>query len=77
VTRIAEVHAGTPVRSVRRVAEGVEVTAGIGPRLFDAAVIATHADEALLMLAEPTAAERAVLGAIRYSTNHAQLHTDE
>jgi uncharacterized protein len=77
VTRIAEVHAGTPVRSVRRVAEGVEVTAGIGPRLFDAAVIATHPDEALLMLAEPTAAERAVLGAIRYSTNHAQLHTDE
>ena len=29
------------------------------------------------MLAEPTAAERTVLGAIGYSTNHAQLHTDE
>ena len=29
------------------------------------------------MLAEPTTAERAVLGAIPYSTNHAQLHTDE
>jgi predicted NAD/FAD-binding protein len=77
VTRIAEVRAGTPVRSVRRVPEGVEVTAGIGPRLFDAAVIATHPDQALLMLAEPTAAERAVLGAIPYSVNHAQLHTDE
>jgi uncharacterized protein len=77
VTRIAEVQAGTPVRSVRRVPEGVEVTAGVGPRLFDAAVIATHPDQALLMLAEPTAAERAVLGAITYCTNHAQLHTDE
>jgi predicted NAD/FAD-binding protein len=28
------------------------------------------------MLAKPTQAERAVLGAIPYSTNHAQLHTD-
>ena len=39
--------------------------------------IATHPDQALLMLAEPTAAERAVLGSIPYCTNHAQLHTDE
>jgi predicted NAD/FAD-binding protein len=39
-------------------------------------VIATHPDQALLMLADPTAAERSVLGAIPYSTNHAQLHTD-
>ena len=77
VTRLAEVRAGTPARSVRRVTEGVEVTAGVGPRLFDAVVIATHPDQALLMLAEPTAAERAVLGAITYCTNHAQLHTDE
>jgi uncharacterized protein len=29
------------------------------------------------MLVEPTDAERAVLGAIPYCTNHAQLHTDE
>ena len=29
------------------------------------------------MLTEPTAAERNVLGAMPYSTNHAQLHTDE
>ena len=77
VTRIAEVRAGTPVRSVRRVPGGVAVTADEGPRMFDAAVIATHPDQALLMLAEPTAAERSVLGAIPYCTNHAQLHTDE
>ena len=69
---IDEVRRGAPVRSVRRVPDGVEVTAGTcGPRLFDAAVIATHPDQALLMLAEPTSAERAVLGAIGYSTNHA------
>ena len=75
---IDEVRLAAPVRSVRRVPDGVEVTAGIsGPRLFDAAVIATHPDQALLMLAEPTSAERAVLGAIGYSANHALLHTDE
>ncbi|MCW2627803.1 MAG: putative NAD/FAD-binding protein [Mycobacterium sp.] len=76
LTRIDEVHAGDPVTSVRRVADGVEVTGG-ATRVFDAAAIATHPDQALLMLAEPTAVERAVLGAIPYCTNHAQLHTDE
>jgi predicted NAD/FAD-binding protein len=47
------------------------------PRLFDAAVVAVHPDQALLLLDEPTEWERAVLGAIPYSTNSAQLHTDE
>ena len=75
--RVHQIAAGTPVRAVQRVPDGVLVTAGdAGPRRFDAAVIATHPNQALLLLAEPTAAERAVLGAIPYSTNHAQLHTD-
>jgi predicted NAD/FAD-binding protein len=76
--RLHEVTAGRPVRSVQRVPEGVLVTAGSDrPRLFDAAVVATHPDQALRMLAEPTAAERMVLGAITYTTNRARLHTDE
>ena len=75
---VDEVRLGAAVRSVRRLPDGVEVSdATSGPRRFDAAVIATHPDQALLMLAEPTSAERSVLGAIGYSTNHAQLHTDE
>lgn len=76
--RLHEVAVGARVHAVRRVPAGVEITAGDGaPRTFDAAVIATHPDHALGMLAEPSAAERAVLGAIPYSTNHALLHTDE
>jgi predicted NAD/FAD-binding protein len=76
--RLHEVTAGRPVRSVQRVPEGVLVTAGSDrPRLFDAAVVATHPDQALRMLAGPTAAERMVLGAITYTTNRARLHTDE
>ena len=44
---------------------------------YDAVVIATHPDQALAMLAEPTAAQREVLGAMPYSTNTALLHTDD
>jgi predicted NAD/FAD-binding protein len=76
--RIHEVSLGAPVRSVVRTPDGVQISVDdAAPRQFDAAVIATHADQALGMLAEPTAAQRSVLGAIRYSTNHTQLHTDE
>jgi predicted NAD/FAD-binding protein len=76
--RIDEVQAGMPVHAVERTHDGVEVTAGcLGPRQFDSVVIATHPDQALLMLVSPTDAERRVLGAIPYSTNHARLHTDE
>ncbi len=78
VSRVQEIRAGQPVTAVRRVQDGVEVTArGSAPVHFDAAVIATHSDQALRMLAEPTSAEQSVLGAIPYSINLAQLHTDE
>jgi hypothetical protein len=39
-------------------------------------VIATHSDQALRLLADPTPAEREILGAIRYQPNRATLHTD-
>lgn len=43
---------------------------------FDHVVIAAHADQALAMLSEPTIRERHLLGAFRYSTNKAVLHSD-
>ncbi len=77
-SRLDEVSTGTGVHSLRRAPDGVLVQAGnSAPRLFDAAVIAVHPDQALLLLDDPTQWERAVLGAIPYSTNRAQLHTDE
>ena len=39
-------------------------------------VIAAHSDQALLMLADPSELERAVLSAIPYQENLAVLHTD-
>lgn len=72
------VRAGRRVAEVRRSGEGVWVrdTGGGAPERFDAVVIASHADQALAMLDRPTARERAVLGAFRYSDNTAVLHTD-
>jgi predicted NAD/FAD-binding protein len=75
--RLHEVRAGRQVQALRRVPEGVQITSADGEtRSFDAAVVATHPDQALRLLAEPTAAERSVLGALPYTTNHALMHTD-
>ena len=72
------VHVRTPVRSVRRFPEHVEVEVARGEvQRFDEVVIATHSDTALALLSDPTPAERSVLGAIRYQENDAVLHTDE
>lgn len=68
----------TPVDRVRRFGDRVEVTPRGGvPERFDQVVIATHSDQALRMLADPTPAEREVLGGIEYQANEAVLHTDE
>ncbi|MCP5128495.1 MAG: FAD-dependent oxidoreductase [Pseudomonadales bacterium] len=48
-----------------------------GRRLaFDQVVLATHSDQALALLDEPSPAERDVLGALPYQSNDVVLHTD-
>ncbi|MBB5873083.1 putative NAD/FAD-binding protein [Allocatelliglobosispora scoriae] len=75
--RLAAVHTSTPVRAVARTADGVSVRDDADEiAVFDAAVIATHADQALALLADPSATEREVLGAFTYSLNPTVLHTD-
>lgn len=64
-----------PVLSVRR-DRGVRVLSERGDEGFDHVVIATHSDTALKLLAEPSAAEQQVLGALPYQKNIAQLHSD-
>ena len=74
---LAQVRLSAPVRSVRRHPDGVTVRDGSGAESeFDAVVIATHPDQALRLLDEPTSAERSVLGAFGYTPNEAVLHTD-
>ncbi|MEU8135543.1 NAD(P)/FAD-dependent oxidoreductase [Streptodolium elevatio] len=77
VKGLASVNVATPVRAVRRTADGVEVRDDSDrPHRLDAVVLATHADDALRLLADPTPREQAVLGAFRYARNEACLHTD-
>jgi uncharacterized protein len=71
------IHLGTPVRAIRRQPDGVELVLTFGVERFEEVVIATHSDQALAMLADPSDAEHEVLGAIAYQPNEAVLHTDE
>ncbi|HEU5428134.1 MAG TPA: FAD-dependent oxidoreductase [Actinocrinis sp.] len=77
VKGLTAVHISTPVRAVGRGADGVRIVDDAGEEhTADRVVIATHADQALRLLADPTETERAVLGAIPYSCNETLLHTD-
>jgi predicted NAD/FAD-binding protein len=67
----------SPVESVFRRETHVEVKPRGGEaERFDRCVIATHSDQALAMLSDPTDAEREVLGALPYQRNRTVLHTD-
>jgi predicted NAD/FAD-binding protein len=68
---------GLGARSVRRGPDGVELTTDDGERRhFDAIVVATHADQALGLLEDPSAEESDVLRNFGYTRNEAILHTD-
>jgi predicted NAD/FAD-binding protein len=65
------------ILSVERHAGGVDITtADSGTERFDHVVLATHADQALNLLMDPSPAERALLTPFRYSRNLAVLHCD-
>lgn len=66
-----------PVVEIRRQDQGVMIRSlDSEQEQFDAVVVATHSDQALQMLADPTADEHAVLSSIPYQPNEVVLHTD-
>ena len=74
---IDEVRLATPVSSVTETPDGVVVVDAHGDsQTYDSVVIAAHPHQALALLSEPTELQADVLGAIHYSSNVAQLHTD-
>ncbi len=73
---IPHAHLQTPVKRVERNDVGALVYTASGSEVFDAVVLACHADQALSLLAQPTPQEQTLLGAIRYHPNRAVLHTD-
>jgi len=67
-----------PVRSITRHTDGVAIAAdGCETERYDEVVIASHSDQALAMLTDPSEAERELLGAIAFQPNEAVLHTDD
>ena len=71
------VRTNAPVAAIERQPDGVLVkVAGQPAESFDAAVVATHSDQALALLTDPSDAERELLGAIPYQENDVVLHTD-
>lgn len=72
------VRLGCAATSVQRNAEGAWVSSEDAeqPRRFDQVVLATHADQALRLLSQPSAEEQRLLGAFHYSRNLAVLHSD-
>jgi predicted NAD/FAD-binding protein len=71
------IHLGAGVARATRSGDEVRLHLEDGSsHRFDYLVIATHADQALALLAEPTTLERELLGRWRYSVNDTWLHTD-
>ena len=71
-------HLGLGARSVRRDAGGIELTTDDGEKhRFDKIVVATHADQALALLEDPSEDETRLLANFGYTRNDAVLHTDQ
>ncbi len=72
------VRTNSPVQRVERAEGGVKVfTANGGVEKFDKVILASHADQSLNMLADPTDTERTLLKCFKYQPNVATVHTDE
>ena len=66
-----------PVQAVTRTRDSVAVKSpGNEAERFDQVVLATHSDQALTLLTDPSEQERIVLGALPYQRNEIVLHTD-
>ena len=73
----ADLRLGAPVQSVRRGPDGAWVKAPGGTwDRFDEVIFATHSDDTLAMIEDPTPQERRVLGSVRYQPNDVVLHSD-
>ena len=73
-----KIHLSTPVQKVSRVRDGVEIVLSKKEKAlkFDSVIFATHSNQALDILDDPSDAEKDILGSIPYQKNNILLHTD-
>jgi predicted NAD/FAD-binding protein len=76
--RLPDVRRSAGVTDITRRPDSVQITYGADSRAasFDRVVIATHADQALGLLTDPSDQEVQILKAFGYSSNETLLHTD-
>ena len=73
-----DIRLNAPIQAVRRTPIGVEVKARGGVwESFDEVIFATHSDDSLALLSDPTTAETRALSAIKYQPNDVVLHCDQ
>lgn len=65
------------IEAIERSNDQVVLKSKNSTRIFDHVVIATHSDQALALLEQPSEAETKILSAIQYTKNAVVLHTDE
>ncbi len=70
------VHLNSRVQKIRRAPDRVTVALTDASHAFDQIVVATHADQALRLLENPSPLEERLLSPWTYQKNHAVLHTD-
>jgi predicted NAD/FAD-binding protein len=76
--RGVDIRLNAPIVGVRRTAHGPEVRGEGGEwELFDEVIFATHSDDTLRLLSDPSPQEQRALSAIRYQPNDITLHADE
>lgn len=71
-----KIRLAAPVQALERSGAGVTLCLASGPEAFDRAVIALHGEDALRLLAAPTATEARLLSAFQYKASETILHRD-
>ena len=80
LTKISgEYYKNYKINSIKRTSSGVQIYYGGENEFFDydKVVLATHADEALALIKNPTNQEKEILSNFSYRENYAILHSDE
>ena len=71
-----QIEPATPVRRLSPRDQGILLATDRDETRFDEVILACHADQALALLDQPTAAEERILGALPFTDNQVVLHTD-
>ncbi|MDX2164710.1 MAG: FAD-dependent oxidoreductase [Gammaproteobacteria bacterium] len=72
-----KIYINTPVIKIARRTDGCKLWSPKGELgIFDKIIVATHSDQALKLLAEPSSLEFEILSKFTYSENEVVLHTD-